>query len=187
MSNEQFSEFTLKMTNNLTKEEKKTYGIFITPNSIISSLFAIVKCYLNNDLTQIKSVLEPSCGTCEMINYCDNIMSNIEIDGIELYDKIYNLIKDFKFKNNINFYNIDFIKFNTDKLYDLIIGNPPYFVCKKTVIPKEYEQYIHGRPNIFGIFIIHSLSLLKPGGILAFIVPNSFLNSLYYSKIRNYI
>ena len=72
-------------------------------------------------------------------------------------------------------------------VFDLIIGNPPYFVCKKSDVPKEYSEFIYGRPNIFGLFIIHSLSLIKPGGIIAFIIPKSFLNSLYYSKIRNYI
>jgi len=29
--------------------------------------------------------------------------------------------------------------------------------------------------------------MLKPGGILALVIPNSFLNSLYYAKIRDHI
>jgi len=187
MTTPQFSDLTLKITKGLTKEEKKNYGIFISPNSIISSLFSTIKSHLNDNLTQIKRILEPTCGTCEIIQYCDKIMTDIEIDGIELNQKIYDSIKDLKFKNNIKLYNEDFIKYNSNNLYDLIIGNPPYFVCKKSDVPKEYEEYIHGRPNIFGLCILHSLSLLKPGGILALIIPNSFLNSIYYSKIRNYI
>jgi len=183
----QFSELTLKVTKSLTKNEKKEYGIFITPNSIISALFTTVSNHLNNNTSSIKRVLEPSCGTCEIINYLDNTLTNVEINGIELNNKIYESIKDLTFKNNVNIQNSDFLKYNTFNLYDLIIGNPPYFVCKKSDIPKKYEDYIHGRPNIFGVFILHSLSLLKPGGILALIIPNSFLNSLYYSKIRNYI
>ena len=77
--------------------------------------------------------------------------------------------------------------YNDTEGYDLIIGNPPYFVCKKTDIPTAYHEFCTGRPNIFGLFIIHSLSMLKPEGILAFIIPTSFLNSLYYAPIRNYI
>ena len=183
----QFSELTIKVTKSLSKQEKKEYGIFISPNSIISCLFSVVLNYLENDKSSIKRILEPSCGTCEIINYCDGILDNIEIDGIELNKTIYDSIKDLRFKNTVKIHNKDFIKYETDKLYDLAIGNPPYFVCKKSDIPKKYEEYIHGRPNIFGLFILHSLSLLKPGGILALIIPNSFLNSLYYSKIRNYI
>ena len=187
MTTNQFSELTLEITKNLTKEEKKNYGIFISPNSIINGLYSTIVSYLENDISSIKRILEPSCGTCEIIRYCDNILNNIEIDGIELNNKIYTAIKGLTFKNNVKLYNTDFIKYKTDNLYDLIIGNPPYFVCKKSDIPEEYHEYILGRPNIFGVFILHSLSLLKPGGILALVIPNSFLNSLYYSKIRNYI
>jgi tRNA1(Val) A37 N6-methylase TrmN6 len=187
MATPQFSELTLKITKDLTKEEKKNYGIFISPNSIISSLFSSVVSHLNNDISSIKRILEPSCGTCEIVNYCDNIMENVEIDAVELNDKIYGSISSLKFKNKVQLYNADFIKYKPVTFYDLIIGNPPYFVCKKEDVPKEYADYIHGRPNIFGLFILHSLSLLKPGGIIALVIPNSFLNSLYYSKIRNYI
>jgi hypothetical protein len=187
MSTTQFSELTLKVTKILTKQEKKDYGIFISPKSIISTLFSTVISHLQNNISSIKRILEPSCGTCEIINYCDKLLNNVEMDAIELNSKIYNSIKDLTFKNKVNLLNIDFIKYKTENLYDLIIGNPPYFVCKKNDIPIEYQEYINGRPNIFGIFILHSLSLLKPGGMLALIIPNSFLNSLYYSNIRNYI
>ena len=61
-------------------------------------------------------------------------------------------------------------------------------MCDKDyLIDPEYDVYIQGRANIFGLFILHSLSLIKLGGIMAFIVPKSFLNSIYYSKIRNHI
>ena len=121
MTNPQFSKLTLEITKNLTKEEKKNYGIFITPHSIISSLYSTVIKHLNNNLVSIKRILEPSCGTCEIVNYCDTNISDIEIDGIEYNDKIYNSIKDLKFINKVNLHNKDFIKYNTDKLYDLII------------------------------------------------------------------
>jgi adenine-specific DNA-methyltransferase len=74
-----------------------------------------------------------------------------------------------------------------DEDYDLIIGNPPYFVCKKEDVPEKYSDFIVGRPNMFGLFILHSLSKLKANGILAFVIPKSFLNSAYYASIRNYI
>lgn len=187
MEKQQFSQLTLEVTKSLTKQEKKNDGIFITPNSIITSLFSTIVELFDGDIHSIKRILEPSCGTCEIINYCDKMMNDVEIDGVELNGKIYTAIKDLTFKNKVNLHNIDFIKYKTDTLYDLIIGNPPYFVCKKADIPKEYEDYIHGRPNIFGLFILHSLNMIKPGGIIALIIPKSFMNSLYYSKIRNYI
>jgi len=187
MSASQFSELTIEITKNLTKEEKKNHGIFITPKSIISSLYSVVLKHLNNDTSSITRILEPSCGTCEVVNFCDINLHGVEIDAIEYHSKIYDSIKDLTFKNNVKLYNEDFLKFKPAGDYDLVIGNPPYFVCKKGDIPHEYSEYIHGRPNIFGVFILRSISLTRPGGIIALIIPKSFLNSLYYSKIRNYI
>ena len=180
---DQYSELTLKVTNKLSKNEKKEFGIFITPKSIIKELFDSVSKFT----TTVKRILEPSCGTCEMVNYCDTIYADVEIDGIEYNESIFNYIKDMNFNNNVRIIRSDFMLYNTDKKYDLVIGNPPYFVCKKTDIPNKYHQFCSGRPNIFGLFIIHSLSMLKNGGILAFIIPKSFLNSLYYAVIRNHI
>ena len=58
---------------------------------------------------------------------------------------------------------------------------------KKNNIDKEYQKYIYGRPNIFILFIIHSLKHLNPNGILSFVIPKSFLNCMYYNNIRKYI
>ena len=184
----QYSELTIKLTKSLSKDEKKTFGIFITPKIIIEKLVVRVMSYIESSKITVKRILEPSCGTCEIINYCDSIYKDVEIDGIEYNDKIFNSIKDLKFTNNcVKIINNDFMKYNPEELYDLIIGNPPYFVCKKTDIPSKYQEFCTGRPNIFGLFIIHSLSMLNHGGILAFIIPKSFLNSSYYAVIRNYI
>jgi adenine-specific DNA-methyltransferase len=185
--NPQHSELTIKVTKGLTKDEKKNFGIFITPKIIFKKLIDSIIDYTNNIGLDIKRILEPSCGTCEIVNHCDSIFHNVEIIGIEYNKKIYDAIKSLEFKNNVELIEANFMTYTTDVNFDLITGNPPYFVCKKTDIPKCYHDFCSGRPNIFGIFIIHSLSMLNKGGILAFIIPKSFLNSLYYAPIRNFI
>jgi adenine-specific DNA-methyltransferase len=175
------------VTKELTKKEKKDYGIFITPKVIIEKLTNSVIKIANDNNIIIKDILEPSCGTCEFVNYIDVILNDIKIDAVEYNFNIFKRLKNLKFKNDVNLINNNFIKFDNNINYSLIIGNPPYFVCKKEDVPQEYKEYISGRPNIFGLFILHSLLLLKNDGLLAFIVPKSFLNSIYYSKIRNYI
>ena len=179
----QFSELTVKITNALSKTEKKEFGIFITPKVIIESL---VECVAKLN-TNVKRILEPSCGTCEIVKFCDTKYDAVDIDGIEFNDTMFNSTKELKFKNNVKIIKSDFMLYNPSINYDLIIGNPPYFVCEKTDIPSKYQDFCTGRPNIFGLFIIHSLSMLNANGILAFVIPNSFLNSSYYAVIRNYI
>jgi len=180
-----FSQLSIDLTKSLSKPIKKAQGIYFTPQSIIQALITKVLSHLSNS-TNI-NILEPSCGSCEIVKALDDLLSGVSITGIELNTEIYSEIAKLTFKNQVNLLNSDFISYNSDILYDLIIGNPPYFVCKKENIPAKYAEYITGRPNIFGLFIIHSLQLLSPNGILAFVIPKSFLNSAYYANIRNYI
>ena len=182
-----FSELSITITKKLSKEEKKQGGIFFTPKSIVKKLVEKV--------LQVKQefnfVLEPSCGSGEFLTYLDTILqSDSRLVGIEKNEKIYTEIENLPntFTHELTLFNQDFLTYNDNEdKPDLIIGNPPYFVCKKEIVPMLYKKYMCGRPNIFCVFILHALSMLKRGGILAFIIPRSFLNSSYYSKIRKYI
>ena len=185
---QQYSQFTIDITRDLSKNEKKEHGIFITPKIIIEKLFHSIMNFIYENGITIQTILEPSCGTCEIVNYCDDIFNGIHIHAIEFNDKIFERINSLPFKNKVSIVHQDYIKFNPTIKYDLIVGNPPYFVLEKDyVISEKMSPYIYGRPNIFGLFIIHSISMIASNGIIAFIIPKSFLNSAYYSKIRNYI
>jgi hypothetical protein len=186
----QYSELTLTLTKQLSKAEKKEFGIFITPRTIIKELYQSIMSIDPTNMPDIKNVLEPSCGTCEMLNYFSENLNNADFDCIEYNETIFDAIKSMpcnNITNTVSFYKMDFMDYTSNKLYDLIVGNPPYFVCKKTQVPSEFNKFVTGRPNIFGLFILKSITLLKPNGILAFIIPRSFLNSIYYSKIRDFI
>ncbi len=73
--------------------------------------------------------------------------------------------------------------------FDFVIGNPPYL--------SRHSRYIraHGKTlrklfaevgvyDTYSLFIYHSLRFLKPGGILCFIVSDSFLTIGYHCKLR---
>jgi len=184
---EQFGDLSKSLTRELSKTTKKSNGIYFTPLNIISLTLQSVMKYSNNNNIKINSILEPSCGSCEFINCMNNIFKGISIDGVEYNKQIYKSIKGLEFNNNhVYLYNMDYLESN-DKKYDLIIGNPPYFVMKKDKVHKEYHDYFEGRPNIFVIFILHSLKKLNENGILSFVLPKSFCNCTYYNNIREYI
>jgi hypothetical protein len=138
-------------------------------------------------MSNIKSILEPSCGSGEYITALNSIYPDINITGIEYNKTIYDAISSHFNKTNINIINADYLQYNSSNKYDLIIGNPPYYVMKKDDVSKEYYKYFDGRPNIFILFIIKSLQLLNNNGILSFVLPKNFLNCLYYDKTRTYI
>jgi type I restriction-modification system DNA methylase subunit len=180
---EKYSDLSKKLTKTIETNEKKKNGIYFTPVTIIKKNIDALNPYFS----KIKTLLEPSCGSCEFLNYIDANASNIEMTGIENNEIIYTQIKKIKFKNPTQIINTDFLEWTPTQKYDLIIGNPPYFVMKKDDVPAEYYDYFDGRPNIFTLFIVKSLHMLNPEGILSFILPKSFTNCLYYDKLRKYI
>lgn len=177
----EFSDLSKSLTKNIDKKEKKNNGIFFTPKSIINKNLELLQPYMKN----INNILEPSCGSCEYIISILSRYKNKNITGIELNENIYEKIKELDI-NNTELLNENFLEYEGKK-YDLIIGNPPYYVLKKNKVNKKYWEYITGRPNIFLLFIIKSLELLNDDGILSFILPNNFKNSIYYNKLREYI
>ena len=181
--NEQFSALSKELTKKLTNKEKKKNGIYFTPKNIIMDMINI--CKKHNK--KIKRVLEPSCGSCQIINELDKIYEDIEIDGIEYNNTIFTEIKALDYSNNVILRNMDYLKYTPEENYDLIIGNPPYFVMPKKDVEAKYHQYFNGRPNIFVICIIKAMFELKINGLLAFVLPKNFLNCNYYNELRQYI
>lgn len=178
----EYSLISKELTSKLSKIVKKNNGIYFTPPSCVNNNIKLLQPYLKSTI----NVLEPSCGSCEYITALHKLFPHLIITGIEYNETIYQSILQLN-NDKINIKNIDYLKYETDVKYDLIIGNPPYFVMKKEDVDKSYHTYFEGRPNIFILFIIKSIKMLNDDGILSFILPKNFLNCLYYDKTRKYI
>ena len=182
-----FSYFSKNITQQFTQNEKKSDGIFFTPPNIITNIIERIK--LIPDFL-VRSILEPSCGSGEFFHYLNNNFENIDITGIEKNTRIYEQIQHkFIENNNISIFHRDFLQWDliNENKFDLIIGNPPYFVVSKSEVDESFYELIDGRPNIFVLFLIHALQKLQDNGVLAFVLPLNFINCIYYSKIRKHI
>ena len=182
MEESTYSELSHALTKQITKKEKQTNGIYFTPPATINKNIKSLEPYMKN----IKNVLEPSCGSCEYILRFSKKYRNINITGVELNKTIFDSIKYIE-NEHIKIYNNDYLQLGNSIKYDLIIGNPPFFVMKKKDVNDSYYKYFKGRPNLFILFIIKSLQLLNENGILSFVLPKNFMNCLYYDKTRKYI
>lgn len=69
--------------------------------------------------------------------------------------------------------------------FDIVISNPPFFKLstndERNVIS---ENIIFGQKNIYSLFIIAAVKLLKYGGELLFLVPRSFCSGSYFGEFR---
>lgn len=81
-----------------------------------------------------------------------------------------------------------FGKHESENLYDLIIGNPPY---KK--IGKDAEEALaipevcYGAPNLYFLFWAMAIHNLKPGCEIIYIIPRSWTSGAYFAKFRKYL
>lgn len=190
-----FTDLSLSITKKVSKEIKKNEGIFFSSINIVNKTIDIIIREIENQKLIVKDVLEPSCGSCEFINEITKKMSDMRIVGVEKNQIIFEEIKGLKWlKSEIKLLNLCFFEYkknNIEQKFDLIIGNPPYYTIKKNIIKdlidKELICYIDGRPNIYILFILVCLKSLNKNGILAFILPNNFLNCQYYNKVRKLI
>lgn len=79
--------------------------------------------------------------------------------------------------------------------YDAIIANPPYYKHHhidnkneiRTAISTNVGATFSVQTNIYCWFLLKALSLLKPGGRLAFIIPTEFLNANYGTAVKKYL
>lgn len=181
---DEFSDMSKELTKIISKQDKKDNGIFFTPKSYRQVLLQNIQKYIINDNEELY-ILEPSFGSGEFITDIAEIYTTALITGVEINKTMFDTFSDSN--NKFELHNEDFIKWKTDKMYDLIIGNPPYVVVKSKDIPSEFQSITTGRPNLYCWFLYKCIGLLNDNGILAFIIPNSILNTSYYEPLRKYI
>ena len=180
----------------LDEEGRTVHGVlyeFYTPSKVVSKTWDILKTIFNKitgknfDETKL-SILEPSGGTGRFFH---DYKKNDDIDIYEI-DPISSRIAKILVPNaNVinKAFQEHFLKDGrvqkeyNGKLYDIVIGNPPYGDYSgrykglgEGKEHKRYEEY----------FIDRSLDTLKENGILAFILPSRFLDS-GNSKIKEKI
>ena len=74
-------------------------------------------------------------------------------------------------------------------VYDKIIANPPYGAWqeldKRAALKKTYSDLY--AKETYTLFLFRCIELLKEGGILSFIIPDTFLNLHMHKAIRKHI
>jgi adenine-specific DNA-methyltransferase len=79
-------------------------------------------------------------------------------------------------------------------LFDCVIANPPFTrhhsIDKSLRAKHRHLIEKHSIPRTAGLwvyFLLHACSFLRPGGRIAFILPQSFRTSRYASNVKHYI
>ncbi len=78
--------------------------------------------------------------------------------------------------------------------FDVVIGNPPYVLLQnlgldKTVVSRLVSNFYSAQYKVdtYHLFIEKGITILRGGGVLTFITPNTFLKNKYTHKLREII
>jgi adenine-specific DNA-methyltransferase len=80
----------------------------------------------------------------------------------------------------------DSLKMELTAEYDLVIGNPPF--GKISLPPRQRERFarsLYGHANLYGLFTDLAVKLTRPGGLISFLTPSSFLAGEYFKNLRS--
>lgn len=79
----------------------------------------------------------------------------------------------------------DSLQGNLGEGFDLVVGNPPYGrVTLDEDMRATYARSLYGHANLYGLFTDLALRLAKPGGVVAYLTPTSFLGGQYFKELR---
>lgn len=140
------------------------------------------------------SILEPSIGVgnflpCLIQKYSEHQSVNIDVVDIDenSLEVLEALLATLKLPKNvhINLIHADTLLHQFEKIYDIVVGNPPYKkLTKNKKLLAEYKKGLHNQVtnNLFAFFIEKSLHV---GRNVALIVPKSLINAPEFNQTRD--
>lgn len=183
----------LKLDEILERDIWKTYGAVSTPVEIVDLMLQVSGVEKWQEL----KILEPGCGFCDFLTRIHAKHPYNEFVGIEVNRQIYDIVVSLYPQFRLVF--SDFLLWDTDEKYDIVIGNPPYgIIGDKTHYPihilnekkssyKKLSATWFGKYNIYGAFIEKALHMLKNGGKLIYIVPATFMILDDFKMLRRFL
>jgi len=190
------------IVNNNLKGIKRDYGMFFTPEWIVDFMVNLIDAAKYTDKNGI-TILEPACGLAQFLigikRNLPEIFKSAKLLGVEINQDVINYLTTLNIWNNIEIIKDDYLLWQPQFLFSLVIGNPPYGIpslsehytikidpATKARYKSQFETW-HGKYNVYGAFIEKSIKLLKEEGQLIFIVPATFMILDDFRKLRTFL
>ena len=175
-----FHNSSIELMKDTPIEQQKIDHIEFTHPSLVKKMISII---LKQEFTP-KNILEPGCGSGEFLYELQKVYPYSSIVGIDHNKMIVDTIQ-YNFASNVTIEHKNF--FHVQRKFDLIIGWIPFYLMKREDVRRNQQAFIEGRPNSSILYLLQACELIEQNGIIAFILPASFLSGQSYNTIRDII
>lgn len=182
---------------------RKSIGAYYTPPELANAM----SNWAIRDGTE--HILEPSFGGCCFLGSTWQRLKDVGVEkpltrlyGADIdpsaFNHLHTRFGNRKYKKR--FIHGDFLKLNNKDFlrshFEVVIGNPP-FIAHSSLSSEQKRSYrqiaadlgfrISGKPSVWAYFLILSLRYLKVGGRIAWVLPWSFLHSVYGKEVQSHV
>jgi len=167
-----------------SKAENLAKGSFYTGREIATDFVS--------DLTfrNGETILDPACGSGAFLfrsSAPPEQIVGVDCDPIAIMIAKFNYFIKYPDADKPKLFCDDFFAWygaNGDASFDYVIGNPPFGAnLDLSLIPSQFVR----SGESFSYFIEFSFELLRPGGIMRFLVPEALLNVKRHTDIRDFL
>jgi adenine-specific DNA-methyltransferase len=182
-----------------TGEERNKDGQFATPYPLALQIARFTLTHISEQPEEAPiRVLEPSCGSGAFISACLNIDPKVQLTGIELDKRFYDLSKEL-WGDKAEIHHGDYLEWvgHNDGQFDVLIANPPY-VRHHHLTPAQKNAFHTMATRVSGVtlsklaglyvyFVLISHDQLAPGAVSSWLIPAEFMGVNYGSALRDYL
>jgi predicted RNA methylase len=179
--------------------ERNKLGQFATPPDFAKSIiYYVLDNYFPNK--QKIRFLEPALGTGSFYSALLSTVDHQRIDsatGIEYDAQFFAAAKKLWGNEGLQVVNADFMAWRSNKLFNLIVTNPPYVrhhhideelkLAYKTRCSELAGFEISGLSGLYVFFLIHSVNFMSEDGIGAWLIPSEWMNVNYGEALRRFL
>lgn len=165
---------------------KQKYGVVYTPKSLSDFVAELLKRASNDEL--IKVLLDPASGECALLSAAkavfgeDDEYIGIDVDKDAVHntrDKFQIIHNDAIMPQNVKKKTADYWR---DKLpvVDAVIANPPWSsekIYERADLASAGFSLVSGQYDSYVLFIELAFNILRDGGLMAFIIPDSLFDA----------